>query len=66
MTLWFLDEEVAINVGGGAYQVWLMWMVDDEEEEGGKGVRGKQRLCVLFFRPIGGDELASYQGVEIL
>lgn len=28
-------------------------------------VRGKQRLCVLFFRPIGGDKLASYQGVEI-
>ena len=48
MTLWSLDEEGAINVGGAAYQVWLMWMMD-VEEEGGKVVRGKQRLCVLFF-----------------
>ena len=63
MRLWSLDEEVAINVGGAAYQVWLTWLMDDEE--GNKVVRGKQRLCVLFFRPIGGDELASYQSVEI-
>ena len=27
-------------------------------------MRGEQSLCVLFFRPIGGDDLASYQGVD--
>lgn len=41
-----------------------MWLMDDEE--GSKVVREENKaFVVLVFRPIGGDELASYQGVEI-